>query len=62
MSAEQPQSAPFDPQELAQLRRFALLPFADKVRWLEAAHRLVLQLGAREAPPLAAPPDAPPKA
>ena len=39
-----------DPQELEQLRRFATLSFADRVRWLEEAHRLVLRLGARKAP------------
>jgi len=51
MSREgQRESLPPDPHELAQLRRFAKLSFAEKVRWLEAAHRLALKLGARKAP------------
>jgi hypothetical protein len=37
-------------EELAQLRRFARLSLAEKVRWLEEAHRLVRQLGARKPP------------
>ena len=37
-----------DAEERAQLRRFAKLSFAEKVRWLEQAHRLTIQLGARK--------------
>ena len=44
------QVSAIDPEELAQLKRFAKLPFPDKVRWLEQAHRLVIQLGAQKAP------------
>ncbi|MEK7468458.1 MAG: hypothetical protein AAB074_13695 [Planctomycetota bacterium] len=28
----------------AQLKRMARLPFSEKIRWLEEAHRLVLEL------------------
>ncbi len=30
----------------AQLRRLALLPFSEKLKWLEEAHHLVLRLDA----------------
>jgi hypothetical protein len=39
-----------DPYKLAQLRRFAAIPFADKVDWLEQMHRLALRWGARRLP------------
>ncbi len=34
----------WDGHEQAQRRRLARLPLADKLRWLEEAHRLVLAL------------------
>lgn len=33
----------FEGAELAELRRTAAIPFADKIKWLEEAHRLSLQ-------------------
>ena len=35
----------WDEHERMQLRRLARLPLADKLAWLEEAHRLVMQLG-----------------
>ena len=37
-------ATPYHPDELAQMRRFASWTFAEKVRWLEEAHRLALAL------------------
>ena len=34
--------------ERLQLQRLARLPFADKLAWLEEAHRLVLRIAAAE--------------
>jgi len=42
---------PWDQHELDQLRRLAKLSMAEKLAWLEEAHRLVLQLQSRSKPP-----------
>lgn len=42
-----PTPADFSAEELAQMRRFAALSFAQKVQWLEEAHRLALLWNAR---------------
>ena len=31
--------------ELAQLNRLSKLPFAEKLKWLEDAHRLIIKMG-----------------
>jgi hypothetical protein len=35
----------WEEHEQLQLRRLAALPFADKLTWLEQAHRLVMNIG-----------------
>ena len=35
----------WEEHEQLQLRRLAALPFADKLAWLEQAHRLVMNIG-----------------
>lgn len=52
MSERRPQHDPewprgFDEHELAQRRRLARLPLAEKLKWLEEAHRVVLALRRR---------------
>ena len=42
-----PTPADYSAEELSQMRRFAALSFAQKVQWLEAAHRLALLWNAR---------------
>ena len=34
----------FEDHELQQMRRLAKLPFAEKLKWLEEAHRMVLHM------------------
>lgn len=36
----------WDGHEIAQMRRLAQLSFREKLRWLEQAHRIVMQLQA----------------
>ena len=42
-------NAPLNPDELAQLRRFAAIPLPEKIRWLEEMHQLALRWGAQRA-------------
>lgn len=39
----------WDEHRIEQLKRMARLPFREKLRWLEEAHRLVLAMGGGKA-------------